>query len=282
VVDHAHIHPRSWTRRAAATLSIADLRLPRLKRIAYLRGAADRVPDELSAIGLPVTLITGADLAKDLSRYEVIVVGSRAFETDSDLSANNDRLLGYARGGGTVIMQYQQYGYFLGGYAPFPLTVGSRPPGAQTPTVSTARPPTQGVSTALLGGHDRVTDETAAVTAVDPSNPILRVPNRIGPGDWEGWVQERGLYFAHSWDPAWHPVLEMHDPGEAPLEGGLLIARVGRGTYVYTGLSFFRQLPAAVPGAWRLFANLLALGQGRVPSTSRSGTPGDRLKVERE
>jgi hypothetical protein len=281
VVDHPHIHPRSWSRRAAGTLSVADLQLPRLKRIAYVRGAADRVPDVLSAIGLPITLITGADLTKDLSRYQVIVVGSRAFETDSELAPNNDRLLAYARGGGTLIMQYQQYGYFLGGYAPYALTVGSRPPGAQTPTVATARPPAQ-VSTALLGGHDRVTDETAPVTAVDRASPILRVPNRIGPGDWDGWVQERGLYFAHSWDPAWHPVLEMHDPGEESLEGGLLVARLGRGTYVYTGISFFRQLPAAVPGAWRLFANLLALGQTGTASTSRPVAAQDSLKVERE
>ena len=120
-------------------IDIMDLQLPRLRRIAYVRGAADRVPDELSAIGLPVTVITGADLVTDLSRYEVIVVGSRAFETDPALPANNDRLLAYARNGGTVIMQYQQYGYFLGDYPPFPLTVGSRPPGSQTATVTTER-----------------------------------------------------------------------------------------------------------------------------------------------
>jgi hypothetical protein len=107
--------------------------------------------------------------------------------------------------------------------------------------------------------HDRVTDETAPVRVLVPAHSVFRVPNRIGPEDWAGWVQERGLYFAHSWDRAYVPLLETHDPGEGPLEGCLLVARVGKGTYVYTGLAFFRELPAGVPGAYRLFANLLAL-----------------------
>jgi hypothetical protein len=104
-------------------------------------------------------------------------------------------------------------------------------------------------------------DENAAVKVLTPEHPVLNRPNRISERDWEGWVQERGLYFARSWDSTYTPILEMHDSGEAELAGGLLIAPVGQGTYVYTGLSFFRQLPAGVPGALRLFANLLALGQ---------------------
>jgi hypothetical protein len=111
----------------------------------------------------------------------------------------------------------------------------------------------------LLGGHDRVTDERAPVTVLRADDPVLRLPNRIGPADWDGWVQERGLYFAREWGPAFRPVVAMHDPGEPPRDGGLLVARVGKGAYVYTGLSFFRQLPAGVPGAFRLFANLLAV-----------------------
>jgi LmbE family N-acetylglucosaminyl deacetylase len=283
-VDHPHIHARSWARRSAATVRLADLRLPRLRRMAYLRGAADRVPEALLGIGLPVDLITAADLSRDLSRYDVIVVGPRAFETDPDLPASNGQLLAFARGGGAVIVQYQQYGYFLGNFAPFPLTVGSRPPGvpdkaATTTTRSTVQ---AAQSTALLGGHDRVTDESAPVTVVDRRSPILRVPNRITTADWDGWVQERGLYFAHTWSAAWKPVVEMHDPGDPPLEGGLLVARVGRGTYVYTGIAFFRQLPAGVPGAWRLFANLLALRESRVSVPRRTVSPGDSAKVERE
>ena len=262
-VDYPHIHPRSYIREATASIRLAPLALPALRRVAYLRGAADRVPEALKSVGLPVELITGADLAtRSLARYDVIVIGSRAWETDPNLPAASDRLLAYARGGGTVIVQYQQYGYFLGNYPPYPLTVGSRQPGSvNTTTLVTSRTSTGAApSTALLGGHDRVTDEGAPVTIVDPRSPVVLTPNRISSRDWEGWVQERGLYFARSWDPAWKPVLEMHDPGESPLEGGLLTARVGKGTYVYTGLAFFRQLPAGVPGAFRLFANLLALG----------------------
>jgi hypothetical protein len=106
-----------------------------------------------------------------------------------------------------------------------------------------------------------VVDEAAPVTVLAPDHPVLRRPNRISERDWEGWVQERGLYFARTWDPAYLPILETHDEGDAELRGGLLVAPVGRGTYVYTGLSFFRQLPSGVPGALRLFVNLLALGQ---------------------
>jgi hypothetical protein len=283
-VDHPHIRPRSWARRSVATVRLADLRLPRLRRVAYLRGAADRVPEALESVGLPLDLITATDLSRDLSRYDVIVVGPRAFETDPDLPAANGRLLTYARGGGTVIVQYQQYGYFLGHFAPFPLTVGSRPPGVpDSAATTTTRSSVQAVqSTALLGGHDRVADETALVTLVDPTSPVLRAPNQIGGADWDGWVQERGLYFAHSWDAAWKPVVEMHDPGDPPLEGGLLVARVGRGTYVYTGISFFRQLPAGVPGAWRLFANLLALGEPRRAAPRGAAASADSAKVERE
>src|SRR5207244_351872 len=113
----------------------------------------------------------------------------------------------------------------------------------------------------VRGAHGRVPDETAPGTPLDPNHPVFHVPNEIAAGDWDGWVQERGLYFAHDWDAAYAALLETHDPGEPPLQGGLLVARLGRGTYVYTGLSFFRQLPAGVPGAYRLFANLLALGK---------------------
>src|SRR5437879_21395 len=195
-----------------------------------------RGPDALQAVGVPIELLGPDTLARgDLSRYDAIVIGSRAYETEPALVASNGRLLDYARAGGLVIVQYQQYPFVNGGFAPYRLSI--------------ARP------------HDRVTDETAAVTVRDSASPVFHVPNEIGPDDWRGWVQERGLYFARDWDPAYTPLVEMHDPGEPPLQGGLLVAAVGKGTYVYTGLSFFRQLPAGVPGAYRLFANLLALGK---------------------
>jgi hypothetical protein len=161
------------------------------------------------------------------------VVGSRAYETDSALVRHNGRLLEYVRRGGLLVVQYQQYPYVRGGFAPYPLEI--------------AFP------------HDRVTDETAPVLALVPDHAALRRPNPIGPEDWEGWPQERGLYFARAWDEAYVPLLEMADPGGPPLRGGLLVARFGAGTYVYTGLSFFRALPAGVVGAHRVFLNLLAL-----------------------
>ena len=131
------------------------------------------------------------------------------------------------------MVQYQQNQFFNGNYAPAPLQVATR--------------------------HDRVTDEDAPVAVLNPEHPLFLRPNRLGASDWSDWIQERGLYFARSWDRSYQPLLEMADPGEAPLRGGLLVSAVGRGTYVYTGLSFFRQLPAGVPGAYRLFLNRLDL-----------------------
>ena len=259
-VSYPYIRPRSYLTPAVANVTVLDLALPAVKRIGYIRGAADHVPEALAAAGMPIEVVDGFLLeSADLSRYGAIVVGPRAYETDSALANENLRLLEYARGGGLVIVQYQQYGFFFGGYAPYPLFVASRPPGSADSAVTTAQPATGAPVPALLGGHDRVTDENAVVTVTDSNARALRVPNRLGPADWDGWVQERGLYFARAWAPEYHTVLEMHDPGESSLEGGLLIAKVGKGTWVYTGLSFFRQLPAGVPGAYRLFANLLAL-----------------------
>ncbi|HEY3221932.1 MAG TPA: PIG-L family deacetylase [Gemmatimonadales bacterium] len=244
IIDYPHIRPRALTRPAVAQLRAARLALPALSHVGYVRGAADRVPEALLAVGVPLELIGADSLARgDLSHYDAIVIGSRAYETEPALVANNGRLLDYAKNGGLVIVQYQQYPFVDGGFAPFPLSI--------------ARP------------HDRVTDENAPVTELDPANPVFHYPNEISAADWRGWIQERGLYFAHTWDTTYVPVLETHDPGPpnppAELKGGLLIAPLARGTYVYTGLSFFRQLPAGVPGAYRLFMNLLGLKRKNVP-----------------
>ena len=263
LVDYPHIHPRQFVRPASAVVNVAPLVVPRLARVGYIRGAADRVPEALQGVGVNIELLDHATLEHgDLSRYDAIIVGSRAYETDSALVANNARLLDYARAGGLVITQYQQYGYFLGGFAPWPLAVRGQPLRALLDSTGQGG---RGVSVASINGHDRVTDENADVTILDRADPAMLIPNRIGPDDWRGWIQERGLYFAHAWNDHWRPVLEMHDPGESPLEGSLLVARVGRGTYVYSGISFFRQLPAGIPGAFRLFANLLALRQAPRP-----------------
>jgi LmbE family N-acetylglucosaminyl deacetylase len=233
-VEIAYPHIRPVTRLSAAEgrVRVAPIALPRVTRVGYVRGASDRVPEALAGIGVPLVPLTAEALLRgDLSRYDVIVIGSRAFETDSALRRGNDRLLEYARAGGRVVVQYQQYAYVEGGYAPFALTM--------------AQP------------HDRVTDETSPVRPLAPSHPVFRTPNRLEPADWDGWPQERGLYFASTWDLSWTPLLELADPGRDPVRGSLLVARVGQGSYIYTGLSFFRALPAGVPGAFRLFLNLL-------------------------
>jgi LmbE family N-acetylglucosaminyl deacetylase len=256
-VDYPHIRPRSWTQASTATINVASLELAHVKRIGYIRGASDRVPEALASVGLPIELLDHTVLERgDLSTFDAIIVGSRAYEIDSALVENNARLLAYARNGGLVIVQYQQQVFFNGNFAPYPLKVGGE---------QIVLDGTEGTRVGPLIGHDRVTDETAPVRIIDPSSAVVSRPNRISPADWEGWVQERGLYFARSWDEAYKPVLEMADPGDAPLRGGLLVARYGRGTYVYTGISFFRELPAGVPGAFRLFANLLALAESSVP-----------------
>lgn len=252
VVDYPHIRATPAPREAKVEVAAAPIELPAFARgkVGFVLGASKRVPEALAAVGLPIETLTGADLGTnlgvglgvgDLSRFDAIVVGSRAYETDPELGSHNEALLDYARAGGLVIVLYQQYQFVRGGYAPFPLDI--------------ARP------------HDRVTDETAPAMLLEPEHPVFTTPNRLGPEDWEGWVQERGLYFAHTWDGAYKPLLQFpSDPalGEGTAEGlrgGLLVAGVGEGTYVYTGLSFFRELPAGVTGAYRLFANLLALAE---------------------
>jgi len=232
-VVYPHISPRLLPQPAVATVQLAAVALPAVQLVGYVRGAADRVPEALVGAGLPLELIDPAGLSQgDLSRFDTIVLGSRAYEINATLVEQNHRLLAWVRAGGRLVVQYQQQAYFGGGYAPLPLTLAPR-------------------------GHDRVTDEDALVGVLHPESALFQVPNRLTPEDWSGWVQERGLYFARSWDPAWGTFLTMHDPGEDPLEGSLLAAQVGKGTYIYTGLSFFRQIPAAVPGALRLFLNLL-------------------------
>jgi LmbE family N-acetylglucosaminyl deacetylase len=241
VLDYEHIPPTPMPVEASVDVVAADIRLPSLERVGYVRGAADRVPEALTAIGVPVELLGEKYLdSGNLSRFDVIVIGSRAYETDPALVRSNNRILDYARNGGLVVVQYQQYAFIEGKFAPYTIEIG--------------RP------------HDRVTDETAPVRILDPNHPAFTRPNRIGPEDWTGWVQERGLYFARTSDPAYTPLLAMADPGLPEQQGGLLVAQLGKGIYVYTGLAFFRQLPAGVPGAYRLFANLLGLGD---PKRSR-------------
>ncbi|MBX6362661.1 MAG: PIG-L family deacetylase [Gemmatimonadetes bacterium] len=235
LVDYPHIRPRPLYREAVTLVQAMNVALPRRLRVGYVMGPGDAVPQALQQLGIDVEPLDAGALAHgDLSRFDDIVIGVRAYEVRSDLAASNRRLLDYVRDGGTLIVQYQQYDYFQSAFAPYPMTV--------------ARP------------ADRVTDEDASVKILVPTHPALTTPNRISDDDFRGWVQERGLYFPHTWDPTYVPLLDMGDPGEPPLRGALLVAPYGKGTYVYTGLALFRQLPAGVPGAYRLFANLLSLG----------------------
>jgi LmbE family N-acetylglucosaminyl deacetylase len=203
--------------------------------IGYLAGAGDEMAGSLESMGYRVTQLTGADLTPaKLHSLDAVVIGIRAFNTRKDLAGHLPALFEYVEAGGTVVAQYNvSTGLSADWLAPFDLHIS----------------------------RDRVTDEEAPVTFLAPDHPVLTSPNRITAADFDGWVQERGLYFPDKWDEQFSPILAFSDPGEAPLRGGLLVARHGKGYFVYTSLSWFRQLPEGVSGAYRLFANLLSLGK---------------------
>lgn len=235
LLDYAHIRPRRLYRPATLALQAVDVKVPAALDVAYVPGVGDNVAPMLGQLGIPVTVIAQSALATaDLSRFGAVVVGPRAYQAYPEVMAARGKLLEYARGGGTLVVQYQQTDAQTPGVAPYPMTF-SRP-------------------------ADRVTIEEAPVTVVDPAARVLTGPNRIGPADFDGWVQERSTYMPSSFDDRYQAPLEMHDPGEAPNRGALLVTPLGKGTYVYVTLSLFRQLPAGVPGAARLFVNLLAAG----------------------
>ena len=234
VIAYPHIEARHIYAEARSKVNVFDVRTE-VRSIGYVEGAGDEVADSLRQLGIPVTFLNADDLARgDLSVYDTIVLGIRAYAVREDLGAYNQRLLDYANDGGTLVVQYNTYQILDREFGPYPFTI-NRP-------------------------HDRVTVEEAPVTFLEPEHPLLRTPNRMGPEDFDGWVQERGLYFMGDWDERYTPILASNDPGEEPVAGGLMVASVGRGYYVYTGYAFFRQLPAGVPGAYRLFANLVSLG----------------------
>jgi hypothetical protein len=232
VISYPHFPLQTLFPPAEIKLVRADIQLTS-RRIGYVAGAGDEMPDALRQLGVEVTLLGPGDLAQgDLSRFDCIVAGVRAYNVRSDLRANHRRLMEYVRNGGTYLVQYQtpDPSLILG---PYPFTVPQ-------------------------GSKYRVTEEDAPVGFPHPDSPLLHKPNEITPHDFEGWVQERGLYFASEWDPHYETVLASHDKGEQPMEGGQLFTRYGKGVYVFTAYSWFRQLPAGVPGAYRLFANLLS------------------------
>ncbi|HRE91466.1 MAG TPA: NEW3 domain-containing protein, partial [Myxococcota bacterium] len=235
VIDHTHIPTMTVLSEARVNAVVFPFE-PGLQRIGYVLGPGDEVMRHLAAVGYEVTPLTVAELARaDLDRFQAIVVGVRAFNQEPALVHQHQRLMDFVAKGGTYLVQYQVSSRFrpLGkipiGPAPFSIAQG------------------------------RVTDEQAAVTALE--SRVMSAPNRLENQDFEGWVQERGLYFAETWDPKYTPLLSMADPGEDAQQGAVLAMRHGKGTFIYTGLAFFRQLPEGVPGAYRLFANLLAWGK---------------------
>ena len=244
LVDYPHIRPQRMYRPATLAVQAIEVAVPPTLAVGYITGAGDNIAPILEQLGVRLTLLDPSKLpVTDLSRFDAIVVGTRAYESSAELVANNARLLEYAHGGGTLIVQYGQYEMQRPGMMPFPITL-NRP-------------------------ADRVTVEDAPVAILQPDAPLLSSPNRITAADFAGWVQDRSLYMPRTFAEQYTPLLEMSDPGENPNRGALLVARYGKGTYVYTTLAFFRQLPAGVPGAARLFVNLMAsgAGSGRVGET---------------
>jgi hypothetical protein len=232
-LEYGHIRPLRYYRHASVQLVAVPAALPRNPRIAYLQGVGDNVGPLLGQLGLQVTIIAPGDFATaDLAPFGAIVVGPRAFAASPVLASSASRLHAFARAGGTVVVQYGQQEMQAPGLLPFPITLEQRP--------------------------QRVTDENAPVTVLDPSSRLLSYPNRITAKDFEGWVQERSLYMPATADPRWARLVAIHDPGEPPNQHAVLVAPVGKGAYVYTTLALFRQLPAGVPGGARLFLNLLA------------------------
>ncbi len=218
---------------ALQRVSIVDVKVPTSLKVGYIMGAGDEIPTVLQQIGMDVTLIPAERLAtEDLSKYQTIVLGIRAYDTQKDVIANNKRLLEFVEAGGRLVVQYNASAsdFTSGKFTPYPATMS----------------------------RSRVSVEEAPVVILDPANRIFHSPNEITQKDFEGWVQERGLYFMSEWDPKFTPLLETHDPGEKEQKGGLLVAQYGKGTYIFTGYAFFRQLPAGVPGAVRLFVNLVS------------------------
>jgi LmbE family N-acetylglucosaminyl deacetylase len=206
-------------------------------RVGYVMGTGDDVPESLENLGIKAEFLSPQDLATgDLRRFDLILLGVRAYAARPELAANNSRLLEYVRNGGVAVVQYNTAEYNRN-YGPYPYN--------------------------MANGTERVSDETSPVNFIDTQSPVLTWPNVITARDFAGWMDERGRGFLRSWDPQYQAPLETHDPGQAPQRGGLLYARHGRGLYVYTALAFYRQLPEGVPGAYRLMANLLSLPRNR-------------------
>jgi LmbE family N-acetylglucosaminyl deacetylase len=241
-VGYQGLRPYNLYRPANYETTGADVKVAPGLNVAYIVGTGDEVPQSIEDLGIHVSFLSKQDVASaNLDKFNAIVLGERAYSVRPELATYNQRLLDYVHQGGVLIVQYQA-GDYDHNYGPYPLTLGGR---TQT-----------------------VTDEDSAVQFLLPDNPALVWPNKISDQDFRGWIEERGHGFPESWDPRWQALVEMHDQGQAPQKGGLLVANYGKGAYVYVALALYRQLPDGVAGSYRLLANLLSLG--RNPAFQRS------------
>ncbi|WP_299758578.1 PIG-L family deacetylase [uncultured Pontibacter sp.] len=242
-INYSHIPAQVTFPEAAAKIVKLDIQ-KRGQKVAYLMGAGDDIPKSLQQIGYNVTLLNDEDMRLNyLQQFDAVILGVRAYNTVDRLKYYQPTLLEYVKQGGNLIVQYNtNHSLVLPNIAPYPLKLS----------------------------RDRVTVEDAEVRLLAPNHPVLNTPNKITKKDFEGWVQERGLYFPNEWSEEFTPILSSNDPGEPARNGGLLVAKYGAGNYIYTGYSFFRELPAGVSGAYRLFANLISLGKGDSASGSKA------------
>ena len=246
-IEYPHITRYHIYDPAQTTLKVIDVRTPSNLTIGYVMGVGDQVPPAIEQLGAKVEMITGDDLAwGNLSRFDAIVTGVRAYERRDDLRANNRRLLEYVFNGGTAIVQYNKFEFNDAQYGPYPAKVSA----------------------------DRVTDENAPVKILSPHDPIFTTPNEIADQAWKGWVQERGLYFLGEKDSRYHDLVQLEDPfpyNAGVKTGALVEATYGKGKWIYVGLNLWRQLPAGTDGAYQILANLISVGKQpqRTPSTQR-------------
>ncbi len=235
-IAYPHIQTHRLYARAQTKVNVLDLKVEPV-RVGYVMGSGDKVPQAIERLGIPVKMLDASYLTTgDLSQFDTIVIGIRASQVRPDYVANNGRLVDFVKNGGTMIVQYQQQEFARMNLPPLP---------------------------AKMEGNIRTVDETAPVKILQPNNPVMSFPNKIGDGDFANWVQERNLYTLTSWDPAYVPLLETHDPGEKESLGGMLYLELGKGKYVYTAYSWFRQLPVGNPGAYRILANMLSLPKAK-------------------
>jgi len=233
MVGYPGLRPYPYYRDASYRTTGVDIHVPAGLKVGYVTGTGDAVPDSLQDIGIEATFLSPDDIATaDLDRFDVIILGVRAYAVRPELKMFNARLLNYVKDGGTLVVQYNTP-EFDHNYGPYPLTLSSNP--------------------------EKVIDENSRVILLDPTYPALNWPNKITVQDFTGWVEERGHGFMREWDPRYTALTETHDPGQLPQKGGLLVAQYGKGFYVYAGYAFYRQLPEGVPGAFRIVANLLSL-----------------------